>query len=76
MRKGGGLFFYAAFLFRFQMFRRKNRPLFSTAPETAYSRGVKWSMAGSVCSAVFQFLQMVVFARLASPADMGDPDGD
>ena len=38
----------------------------------AYSRGVKWSMAGSVCSAVFQFLQMVVFARLASPADMGD----
>ena len=40
--------------------------------ETSYRSGVRWSLAGSAGSAIFQFLQMVVFARFASPAEAGD----
>ena len=40
--------------------------------ENAYRRGIRWSLAGSVGAALFQFLQMAVFARLAGPAALGD----
>ncbi len=54
------------------MFRRKNNPAIFDAPEKAYGEGIRWSLAGSAASAFFQLFQMVVFARFASPADMGD----
>ena len=37
-----------------------------------FRRGVRWSFAGAVGSASFQFLQTLVFARLAGPAAAGD----
>ncbi len=37
-----------------------------------YNKGIRWSLAGSVSSALFQFGQMAVFARLAGPEAAGD----
>ncbi|MBC7776179.1 MAG: oligosaccharide flippase family protein, partial [Phycisphaerae bacterium] len=39
---------------------------------SAYRQGIRWSLTGSVGSAVFQFAQMAVFARLAGPEAAGD----
>ncbi|MCC7505968.1 MAG: lipopolysaccharide biosynthesis protein [Saprospiraceae bacterium] len=40
--------------------------------ERQFKQGVRWSMIGSVGGTLFQFLQMLVFARLAGPEDAGD----
>ncbi len=40
--------------------------------QTAYNKGVRWSLTGSVGVALFQFIQMAVFARLAGPESAGD----
>ena len=41
-------------------------------PDPTYHTSIRWSLAGSVGSGLFQFLQMAVFARLAGPAEAGD----
>ena len=40
--------------------------------QAAYRKGIRWSFAGSIGSALFQFAQMAVFARLAGPEAAGD----
>lgn len=40
--------------------------------QNAYQNGIRWSLAGSTASALFQFAQMAVFARLAGPEAAGD----
>ncbi|MCB0543431.1 MAG: lipopolysaccharide biosynthesis protein [Saprospiraceae bacterium] len=40
--------------------------------EHAYRRSVRWSMAGAAGAAIFQFLQMIFFARFATAAELGD----
>jgi O-antigen/teichoic acid export membrane protein len=40
--------------------------------QNAYRAGIRWSFAGSTGAAIFQFAQMVVFARLAGPEAAGD----
>ncbi|MBK7938796.1 MAG: oligosaccharide flippase family protein [Lewinellaceae bacterium] len=48
------------------------RPGIFAGLDASFRRGIRWSMAGTAGSAVFQLLQMVVFARLAAPAEAGD----
>lgn len=43
-----------------------------TELEHQFRRGVRWSLVGSLGATSFQFLQMVVFARLAGPEQAGD----
>jgi teichuronic acid exporter len=38
----------------------------------SFRRGVRWSLAGTLGSALFQILQIVVFTRLAGPAEAGE----
>lgn len=38
----------------------------------AYRRGVRWSLVGSLSTALLQFIQLAVFARLAGPEAGGD----
>lgn len=40
--------------------------------ERGFRRGVRWSLLGSAGATVFQFLQMAVFARFATPEQSGD----
>lgn len=40
--------------------------------ERAYHRSIRWSFIGSAGLTLLQFLQMLVFARLAGPAAAGD----
>ena len=40
--------------------------------DAAYRRGARWSVVGSVGTTVLQILQMLLFARLAGPAGVGD----
>lgn len=40
--------------------------------EHQFRRGVRWSLIGSLGAAAFQFLQMIVFARLAGPEQAGE----
>lgn len=40
--------------------------------EHQFRTSVRWSLAGSVGATVFQFLQMLVFARLSGPEQAGD----
>ncbi len=40
--------------------------------EQQFRQGVRWSLIGSFGATLFQFLQMVVFARLAGPEQAGD----
>ncbi len=41
-------------------------------PETTYRSSIRWSFAGSAGATLFQFLQMLVFARLAGAEAAGD----
>ncbi len=38
----------------------------------SYRRNIQWSFVGSLATAIFQFAQMAVFARLSGPAALGD----
>lgn len=40
--------------------------------QTAYRKGIRWSLAGSLVSALLQFIQMAIFARMAGPEAAGD----
>jgi O-antigen/teichoic acid export membrane protein len=40
--------------------------------EAQFQRNIRWSFVGTVTGAGFQLLQMLVFARVSSPAAMGD----
>ena len=40
--------------------------------EHQFRNSVRWSLAGAVGATVFQFLQMLVFARLSGPEQAGD----
>ena len=40
--------------------------------KSAYQKGIRWSLAGTLGTAIFQFAQIAVFARLAGPEAVGD----